>query len=195
MLVTNDLPEKIRIVMGLGNPGRRYAKNRHNFGQFVIDRMAFLNKEKFDKGRGVFIYCRIGFGTNEIYLAKSTTYMNESGRAAIAMLSQFGLEPRNLMVVCDDCNLPLGKMRYRPDGSDGGHNGLSSIIETLESKEFPRLRLGIGLPPEGRPLEDYVLEKFEPNEAKVVEEVVDQAVVLIEKLAVEKRMSSLTLTV
>ncbi len=175
---------KIEAVLGLGNPGRRYAENRHNFGYMVVDRLAFLKREEFTRGDGPFVYCRVPMADSGLYLCKSTTYMNNSGKAAISLCKYFGIQPENLLVVSDDCNLPLGKIRYRISGSEGGHNGLASIISVFNRKDFPRLRLGVSLNPSGVPLEDYVLEDFTRDEFEIVDQVISATLGFIENLAV-----------
>jgi PTH1 family peptidyl-tRNA hydrolase len=173
---------KIKVVMGLGNPGRRYAENRHNLGYMVVDRLAFLKKEEFGRGEGPFVYCRVEIEGESLFLCKATTYMNNSGKAAIAIRNFFNIEPQEMLVISDDCNLPAGKMRYRPSGTDGGHNGLASIISVLGTRNFPRLRMGIGLNPDGVPLEDYVLEDFTKEEFESVDKMIPSATGFIEKL-------------
>ncbi|MCP4584074.1 MAG: aminoacyl-tRNA hydrolase [candidate division Zixibacteria bacterium] len=188
---------KIEAVLGLGNPGRRYAENRHNLGYMVLDRLAFLKKEEFIRGDGPFVYCRAVVGDRSLYLCKPTTYMNNSGKAAICLGKYFGIGPENMLVVSDDCNLPLGKIRYRSSGSDGGHNGLASIIRILHSREFRRLRLGVNLNPPGVPLEDYVLEDFDRDEFESIDQVITAAIGFIEDLAANatnKKSATFTVT-
>jgi PTH1 family peptidyl-tRNA hydrolase len=188
--------EIIKAVIGLGNPGRRYEDNRHNFGYMVVDRLAFLKKEEFARGDGPFVYCRVIVEDHDLYLCKSTTYMNNSGRAASAIVNYFGIQPENLLVISDDINLPLGKLRYRDSGSDGGHNGLASISSSLRSRNFPRLRLGVEANPDGIPLEEYVLEDFTKEQFEIVEKVIPEAIAIIAKLVSgEIENKSLTITI
>jgi PTH1 family peptidyl-tRNA hydrolase len=184
-MIENAPIDKIKVILGLGNPGRRYADNRHNLGHMVIDRLAFLKKEEFARGQGPFVYCQVEIDGSPIFLCKSTTYMNNTGKAAVAIKNYFDLTPVNILAVSDDCNLPLGKIRFRRTGSDGGHNGLASIIASLQSRDFARLRLGVGLNPEDIPLEEYVLEDFNKEEFEVVDKVVEQAVELIFKICTD----------
>ena len=187
---------KISAVMGLGNPGRRYIANRHNFGCMVVDRLAFLKKEEFIRGNGPFVYCRIQSASESLFLCKSTTYMNNSGKAAAKLTDYFGIEPQNLLVVSDDCNLPLGKIRFRKSGSDGGHNGLASIVKYLKTGDFPRLRLGINQSSPDKPLEDFVLEDFALNELESVDKVISAASDFIINLAAKDLdNTSITFTV
>lgn len=195
-MVDNTPTAEIKAVLGLGNPGRRYAGNRHNLGYMIVDWLAFLKKEEFIKGDGPFVFCRIHLKSGDLILCKSTTYMNNTGRAADKICRYLGLSGQNLLVVSDDCNLPMGKMRYRASGSDGGHNGLASIIDWLKTHKFPRLRLGIGANPSDKPLEEYVLEDFTGNELKIVDKVIPVAVDFIIKLTAEKPVAnSVTITV
>ncbi len=195
-MVDNAPLVKISAILGLGNPGRRYSANRHNFGRMVVDRIAFLKKEEFVRGGGPFVYCRVPAESGSLILCKSTTYMNNTGRAAVSLVKYFDLQPQDLLVVSDDCNLPLGKIRFRQRGSEGGHNGLDSIIKSLNTKDFPRLRLGIGANQTGEEIEDFVLEDFSSDECNIVDNVIPVASDFIFELAAQKiEKSSMTFTV
>ena len=124
--------------------------------------------EHYSKGTGT--YREAGF-----FIVKPSTFMNESGVAVAQIVQEYGLSPDQLIVVCDDCNLPPGKIRIRRSGSDGGHNGLASIIGCLNTGEFPRLRVGIGQPPPGIDLIDYVLGVFQAGEVSIVQDAVLEA--------------------
>lgn len=145
----------IGLVLCLGNPGLKYTFTWHNAGFWAGDVLAREAGVSF-KNAGLFHAAVLPGG---IHLAKPVTYMNESGRAAGALLDSRGLEPSEMLVVCDDANLPLGSLRLRPEGSAGGQKGLASIIEVLGTESFPRLRLGTGPVPEGIPLRNFVLSK------------------------------------
>jgi len=156
-----------RVVVGLGNPEARYAHTRHNLGFRVVNMLAE------DLGAGwaetpEFQYCRAACGSDAILLVKPMTYMNRSGLAVAAVLRRFEVGLEEVLVAVDDVHLDLGRVRMRRRGSDGGHNGLRSIIDTVGSPEFPRLRLGIGAPPEGTDLIAYVLGEFGPEEETTV---------------------------
>jgi peptidyl-tRNA hydrolase, PTH1 family len=194
MMIADGPSGGIRAIMGLGNPGRRYAETRHNYGFMVVDRIAFLKRKEFSRGDGPYFACEIDSGEHNLTLVKSTTYMNNTGRAAAEICQRVEITPAQILVIADDCNLPLGKIRYRPGGSDGGHNGLLSIIEYLQTEEFPRIRLGIGETPEGKPREDFVLEEFALEETKAVEKVVEKTIELIETL-VENKSQALSITI
>ena len=145
----------IGIVLCLGNPGMKYSLTWHNAGFWVADILARESGVSM-KRAGAFDIAYLPGGTN---LVKPSTYMNECGRAAGAVLTARQLDPENMLVVCDDVNLPVGTLRLRSSGSAGGQNGLKDIIDVLGTQEFPRLRLGIGPKPEQMDLAKYVLSK------------------------------------
>jgi len=166
------------LVLGLGNPGDRYRGTRHNLGFRVADALARATGARFREGPGPSLVGAIRFGPSEGAVAKPLTWMNRSGVASRALVDGWGGPPLDrLLVVADDLDLPLGRIRFRPGGGDGGHNGLRSIIAELASRDFPRLRLGIGRPSADRPDDviDHVLDPFLPEEAEAVEEVVERA--------------------
>lgn len=151
----------MQIALGLGNPGARYAPTRHNIGFMVSDHLAACSgvgwKLQQDAQSQV---ATIELGGREVLLAKPQTYMNRSGRSAVALCARWEAGPEDVMVVCDDFLLDFGRMRFRRQGSDGGHNGLASVLQELNTQEVPRLRLGIGQPPESEDIIDYVLDPF-----------------------------------
>lgn len=163
-------------MVGLGNPGRRYAETRHNVGARVVERVAerariALDEERFDgrAGRGL-------VAGEETLLLLPDTFMNRSGAAVAAALRALApLDPaRELLVVLDDADLPLGRLRLRARGSSGGHRGLADIIEVLGEEGFARLRFGIGRPAAARDTADFVLDRFEPAEREMVDEAVER---------------------
>ncbi|MCS6830046.1 MAG: aminoacyl-tRNA hydrolase [Armatimonadota bacterium] len=167
------------IVLGLGNPGAEYAHTRHNIGFEVVHILANRHRIRLSLHRD---HAQYGFGTVAdvpVLLAKPMTYMNRSGEAARALLQRYPLEPSRLLVVVDDIALPLGRIRVRSSGSDGGHNGLASIIQCVGTQTFPRVRVGIGSPPPGQMVE-YVLSRFLPQEQPVVEETLQRAADAVE---------------
>ncbi len=155
----------IRLVLGLGNIGARYDGTRHNVGFEVVDLLAAELKARKVESAGPVEVLTAQRGDREIILASPLTYMNRSGVAADALLQANDLVADQMLVVVDDFNLPLGRLRLRPSGSDGGHNGLASLIETV-GESFPRLRLGIGPAPDGVNTADFVLAAFSPEERK-----------------------------
>ncbi|GIV15944.1 MAG: peptidyl-tRNA hydrolase [Armatimonadota bacterium] len=162
------------IVLGLGNPGAEYAHTRHNIGFDVVDILASRHRIRLSIHRN---HAHYGMGTIAdipVLLAKPMTYMNRSGEAARALLQRYPLDSERLLVIVDDVALPTGRIRIRPSGSDGGHNGLASIIQCLGTQAFPRVRVGIGSPPPGQMVE-YVLSRFAPQEQPIIEEALQRA--------------------
>jgi len=185
-----------RVVLGIGNPGPEYEATRHNAGFLVLDHLAARSGLAFERlqrkapdGRKLFGgRCKAKTATGlsahgqPFVLAKPQTYVNLSGDVAGPLLRAAGLGPESLFVVVDDLNLPLGRLRIRPSGSHGGHNGLRHIEEVLGSREYPRLRLGIGPVDTGadnmgshRDQVDYVLGAFLPEERVVLDSTLDRA--------------------
>ena len=164
----------LKLLVGLGNPGKKYQKSRHNLGMEVLELLAKEKKVKF-RSKKSFSFALVFFEKSPAILFKPKSFMNLSGIPVKEGLEYFGLEPENLLVLCDDVNLPLGKIRIRPKGSEGGHKGLKSIILETGSQDFARLRMGIGLPEEGEELEKFVLEKFKKEERKTVKEMIKKS--------------------
>ncbi len=164
------------MIVGLGNPGTQYRNTRHNIGFEVIDRiLQRLGVTKsVEKHQGVLAEAFHEGG--KLILIKPMTFMNRSGDCVAPAARNRIFEPQDVLVVTDDVNLPLGRMRVRSGGSAGGHNGLKSIIERLGTQDFHRLRLGVGANDTSRDLADHVLSKFRPDERAVVEEMVVKAV-------------------
>lgn len=165
----------MQIVVGLGNPGRKYERTRHNAGFMAVDALArslrfSLTGEKYHAlvGRGL-------VGGSEVLFAKPQTYMNESGRSVGAVLRYTSATVGDLIVVHDELDLPLGTVRIKTGGGHGGHNGLRSIIDHLGTPAFIRVRVGIGRPPAGRDSADYVLAPFLPGEKEAADEAVARA--------------------
>lgn len=165
----------MRVVVGLGNPGARYAATRHNLGFRVVDAFADTFGPAWSS-EASYGYAVVAGEGQEVALVKPMTFMNSSGVAVREALSRFDAAPEDLLVILDDVQLPLGRIRIRRRGSDGGHNGLLSILERIETPAFPRLRLGIGAPPEGEEMIDFVLGAFEPHEREAVAEMVGRAI-------------------
>ena len=160
----------IRCVVGLGNPGRRYAGTRHNVGFEVLDAVAGRAGAPWRK-RLWWNYWRCVAGTAPgVTCCKPATYMNRSGAAVAALRRREAFAPEEVLVVCDDVHLPLGTLRVRARGSAGGHHGLQSVLEALQSERVPRLRIGIGHG--GEPRIDHVLGEFTPEERPVVQTLI-----------------------
>jgi peptidyl-tRNA hydrolase, PTH1 family len=151
-------------AVGLGNPGRRYRLTRHNAGFLVIEKLRGSLGCYWKKKTRLYEAQRCKSNDLEILLVRPLTYMNLSGTALEAVRRDFEVLLQELLVVCDDASLPLGKIRLRKKGSSGGHKGLESIIATLGTQAFPRLRIGIGTPDAGESLEEYVLSKPERSD-------------------------------
>ncbi|MGA3243345.1 MAG: aminoacyl-tRNA hydrolase [Bacteroidota bacterium] len=166
------------FVIGLGNPESRYSGTRHNIGSEVADHLALHLRCPFKEGRGEYLIAHAHVGETPLVIVKPLTYMNQSGLAVMEIKEEFGATADQFLVVCDDFQLPLGQLRLRLGGSDGGHNGLYSIIYHLQSDEFPRLRCGIAspaMPKEKNLLADFVLEQFSKAERPEVDTMIAKA--------------------
>jgi PTH1 family peptidyl-tRNA hydrolase len=168
-----------KLIVGLGNPGRSYARNRHNTGFQVVDRLAMAHSLAFDqqKSRGLLALGRIA--DHYVAILKPQTYMNLSGQAVTEVARFYKVPIQDILVIYDDLDLPLGQLRLRPSGGTGGHNGVASIIAALGSQDFPHLRVGIGRPSHGDPV-DYVLSDFTADELPFIEAAFGDAVAAIE---------------
>ena len=165
----------MRAVVGLGNPGARYAETRHNLGFMVLDALAARPRLGWSAEKDY----RYAFTSPEgegAVLVKPTTFMNASGLAVSRALIRFDAVPEDLLVIVDDAHLPLGRIRIRRGGSHGGHNGIRSVIRDLGTEAFPRLRIGIGPIPDGEEMIAFVLEAFLSHERDTVSEMVARAV-------------------
>lgn len=165
----------MKAIVGLGNPGRQYAGTRHNVGFAVIDLLAASPSVGRFQERFQADVAEAGMGPDKLLLAKPLTFMNLSGQAVRQLLDFYKLSPAELLVVCDDFNLPLGKLRFRRRGTHGGHNGLRNIQEHLGTADYARLRLGVGFPDDHAAV-DYVLGRFRPVELPVIRGAVETAV-------------------
>lgn len=183
----------MRVIVGLGNPGDEYRVSRHNAGFLVVAGLARAHRITLTAGRGDFMSGAGRVGGNEVLLVLPLTYMNESGRAVAQAMSQADALPQDLLVVCDDVNLPLGQLRLRLGGSDGGHKGLRSVQGAIGTEAFPRLRLGVGAPPRGADTADYVLDSFTESEREVAEDMLRRAQEAVEvalAVGLERAMNS-----
>ncbi len=164
--------EHLYLIVGLGNPGSEYAKTRHNAGFQVVERLAERWKAHwvYDKKFNARI-AGTQRGERQVWLCQPQTYMNASGEAVGAVMSFYRVAPERLLVVVDDADLALGQVRLRPGGSSGGHHGLESIEQHLGTREYARLRVGIGRQPGAREITGYVLGRFGSTEAALVDKV------------------------
>ncbi|MGB8656886.1 MAG: aminoacyl-tRNA hydrolase [Candidatus Zixiibacteriota bacterium] len=176
----------LNLIVGLGNPTDKYKNTRHNLGYRVVDSLASKDRKRFRPGKGDYLFCEIEKedGTR-LFLIKPLTYMNFSGEAVVEAIDHSNLGRESLLVICDDASLPLGKIRIRESGTDGGHKGLKSVIGHLGSIEFARLRLGIGAPPPGTDLEEFVLRQFDGEEKEMVEEMIEKACRAVENVLIK----------
>ncbi|NLY11134.1 MAG: aminoacyl-tRNA hydrolase [Firmicutes bacterium] len=183
----------VKIIVGLGNPGSRYANTRHNMGFWVIDELSkqwniSVNKTRFEAiyGEGVVF-------SEKVILVKPQTFMNLSGSSVKQALNYFSQDVSSLLIVYDDLDLEPGVIRLKPSGSAGGHNGVKDIIQKLATQDFARLRIGIGASPSEMEAADYVLAKINESEQKVYQETVKRAVLAIEtwiQFGIERAMNS-----
>jgi len=164
---------RTRVVIGLGNPGRKYAGTRHNFGFLVVEELARRTAAPTSKQRMKAEVTETRFGGNRLVLAMPQTYMNESGTATREIMRWYKTPPEDVLIVVDDLDLPFGQIRLRPRGSAGGHNGLKSIFQQVGTQEIPRLRVGIGRG--GGHTIGHVLSRFSPEEQAVLPTVIDRA--------------------
>jgi PTH1 family peptidyl-tRNA hydrolase len=173
------------LIVGLGNPGRQYAANRHNVGFQVIDRLAAAHGLAFTRKQGNALVTAGTVVGRPVVLAKPQTYMNESGRAVRSLVRFYQVAPANLLVIYDDLDLPFGTLRFRAEGSSGGQRGMESIIAALGRQDFPRLRVGIDRPPGRMDPVAYVLQDFDRQEQEFLPELYDRAVEAIETFLAE----------
>jgi PTH1 family peptidyl-tRNA hydrolase len=168
----------VHALIGLGNPGSEYDGSRHNLGFRIIDAIREFFDVQLAGGRGDYRIGTVRVQGQRVLLIKPLTYMNNSGNAVVDVIEYYKMDPGDLLVICDDFQLPLGMLRFRAKGSDGGHNGLRSIIYHLQSEEFPRLRCGISsesMPKRKSEMAQFVLSEFQKSEKSVVDEMVNRA--------------------
>jgi PTH1 family peptidyl-tRNA hydrolase len=173
------------LIVGLGNPGRDYAFNRHNVGFMAVSRLAAKHNTAFTRRQGNALVTSIKFDEKQAILAKPQTYMNLSGEAVQSLLKFYDIPLEQLLVCFDDLDLPVGAIRLRPEGGSSGQNGMKSIIERLGTQKFPRLRLGIDRPPGRMDPAAYVLQDFKEAEAEIMDVTLDKAVEAIETFVKE----------
>ena len=164
------------LIVGLGNPGKQYAVNRHNVGFMVLSRLAEKLGEPFSRVESRALLAKANYQGIRLVLAKPQTYMNGSGSAVRSLLRFYKIPPQQLLVVYDDVDLPLETLRLRAEGGSGGQKGMQSIIEQLGSESFPRLRVGIGRPPGRMEAADYVLQDFSRSEQEFIDLTLSRAV-------------------
>ena len=169
------------IIVGLGNPGRKYENTRHNLGFITIDRLASKHDIKVDKIKFKALVGDGRIADQKVLLVKPQTYMNLSGDSVREVASYYKADPKDIIVIYDDLDLPLGNLRIRKSGSAGTHNGMKSVVYQLKSDQFPRVRIGIGGNGD-KDIIDFVIGGFKKEEVSILEEAVDNAVLAIESM-------------
>jgi len=183
----------LKLIIGLGNPGRIYAQNRHNIGFRCINHLAKLYSIETNRRQ---CHSQVGSGKIadvKVVLARPVTFVNQSGEAVGCLVRSYDVLPNDLIVIHDDLDLPPGKLRLRPDGSAGGHKGINSIISALGSEDFPRIKVGIGRPmkEDGTAntgedsIVDYVLSDFTPREDDIIKSAIAQVAKAVQSILTE----------
>lgn len=170
------------IVVGLGNPDRKYENTRHNAGFITVDTLADKMDIRLDRIKYKSLCNTCTIADKKVLLMKPSTYMNNSGQAVVEAMNFFKVPPENVIVIFDDISLDVGKMRIRRKGSDGGHNGIKNIIYLSGSDQFPRIKMGVGNKPEKWDLADWVLSNFNESERKLLDETAQKACDAVEKI-------------
>lgn len=165
----------MKIVIGLGNPGTRYERTRHNIGWRVIDKVAERLRAEFEAGRGDYYDAQARWRGTTALLVKPTTFMNNSGIAAAQLVKRYRVPPGDMLAIVDELQFPTGRIQIKPSGSSGGQNGIESLITHLGTDAIPRLRCGIGSDFERGAMADYVLSPFPVEEESVVEQMITNA--------------------
>ncbi|WP_127498205.1 aminoacyl-tRNA hydrolase [Actinoplanes solisilvae] len=176
------------LVVGLGNPGKQYAGNRHNVGFMVADLLASRVGAKFGRSKRAHAEVaegRLGFGGPKLVLVKPLTFMNLSGAPVVSLAQFFKVPVANVIAVHDELDVPFGQVRAKRGGGEGGHNGLRSMSKSLASKEYARVRFGVGRPPGRQDPADYVLADFSGAERKELDFLVDRAADVVEAIVLE----------
>jgi PTH1 family peptidyl-tRNA hydrolase len=171
----------VRLILGIGNPGKQYSFTRHNAGFLLLDNYAQKNSISFKASQKDYYFAEGKTADCGFSLIKPSTYVNDSGLAAIQAIEEYNIELTDMLVIADDVNLETGKFRIRANGSGGGHNGMNSIIYHLNSDNFPRLRIGIGNDFRRGQMADYVLSVFSKEEEVIISKVFADTMVLIDE--------------
>ncbi len=183
----------VKVIFGIGNPGKKYENTKHNIGFSILDRIAEKHNIKFKASKSEYEIAESRNTAFPFFLVKPVTYVNLSGIAALDIFERYQIDISDFLVVVDDLNLELGKIRIRKSGSDGGHNGLKSIIYHLQSDQFPRLRFGIGNDFEDGEMANFVLSKFTKDTFQEIIPKIDFCIELIENFIQGNIQSALDL--
>ena len=179
------------VVVGLGNPGGKYADTRHNVGFSVIDILAKRHNTKINKIKFKSLYAEVKIGGEKVFLVKPQTYMNKSGETVLEISNFYKVPLDNIIVVVDDIDIYFAGLRVRAKGSAGSHNGMKSIISLLKDDKFPRVKIGVGRPEAGRDLADFVLGRFSKQEEVEINETLERAADAVECFVIEDISSSM----
>ncbi len=163
------------LVVGLGNPGEKYKYNRHNIGWMIVESLASKFNCKWQKERKYYL-TKFEYSGKTIHLCLPRTYMNLSGEAVLSLTTKLKITPKNIIAIVDEYNFPVGKIHFKLNGSDGGHNGISSLIELLGTSEFGRFRCGIGRDFGVGELVDYVLADFPANQKVIIDKMINNSI-------------------
>jgi PTH1 family peptidyl-tRNA hydrolase len=183
----------LKVIFGIGNPGKNYELTRHNIGFQIVDSFAEKCKLQFVPSKSEYWYVESNLESFPFILIKPTTYVNNSGLVFLELIEKYNISAKDILVVVDDINLDLGKLRIRKSGGDGGHNGLKSIIYNIESNNFPRIRVGIANPTENEILSDYVLSNFTKEETEIINNNSSLIIKLIESFIIGGTLQMLNL--
>lgn len=171
----HSMPAGMKLIVGLGNPGKQYDGTRHNVGFATLAKLIATRTNGPAKGKFQGELYEANIASQRVLLLLPLTYMNGSGSSVLAARDFYKIEQSDILVICDDFALPLGKLRFRAKGSSGGQKGLDDVIRRLGTDEVPRLRIGIGAPPPGREVAGYVLSRFPPDEQAEAEKSIQRA--------------------
>jgi PTH1 family peptidyl-tRNA hydrolase len=183
--------EPVKLIVGLGNPGKERANNRHNVGFRLLDRVAAKHRLSFNKIESQALLAQGELVGERVVLLKPLTYMNQSGEAVKPAVRRYDIRRTDMLIAYDDLDLPLGKIRLREHGGSGGHKGMNSIIASLAAQHIARLRIGIGRP-SGMSPEDYVLQDFSLEEGIIMEEAYEKGIAAIECFLSEGMLAAMS---
>ena len=172
---SDAMPAGLKLIVGLGNPGKQYDGTRHNVGFATLAKLIATRTSGPGKGKFQGDLYEATIASQRVLLLLPLTYMNGSGASVLAARDFYKIELSDILIICDDFALPLGKLRFRAKGSSGGQKGLDDVIRRLGTDEIPRLRIGIGSPPAGRDVPGYVLGRFAPDEQATAEQTIQRA--------------------